>query len=124
VGTGSIVPLAFERPCPEEMIIHLPPGAGGGVVVVAESFSLGWTATVDGEVVPVYPANLSGRAVPVPPGAAVVSLRYRPRGFSLAVAASCCGTLALPLMFLFGGGAGLPQGGSATQRPSDASRRR
>jgi hypothetical protein len=105
VGTGRIVPLAFERPCPEEMIIHLPPGAQGGVVVVAESFSLGWTATVDGEVVPVYPANLSGRAVPVPPGAAVVSLRYRPRGFSLAVAASCCGTLALLLTLLFGGGA-------------------
>ncbi len=46
-------------------------------LVLADTFFPGWTATVDGESAPIFRANLSVRAVPVPAGTHRVEMHYR-----------------------------------------------
>ena len=46
------------------------------LLVVAENWFPGWTATVDGEEAPVLRANHTLRAVPVPPGRHAVEMAY------------------------------------------------
>jgi hypothetical protein len=50
--------------------------AAEGVLVVSDTYSRGWQATVDGKSAPIYPTNLVLRGVPVPKGAHIVVLTY------------------------------------------------
>ncbi len=51
------------------------------MLVLADTFAPGWTARVDGQEVPIYPAYHAFRAVPVmSPGKHVVSFEYRTPG--------------------------------------------
>jgi hypothetical protein len=59
-----------------------------GMVVLADAFDPGWKALVDGSPVPVLPANVAFRGVPVPAGRHEVEMRYRPRSVSLGLAIS------------------------------------
>jgi hypothetical protein len=52
-----------------------------GVVVLADTYAPGWTATVDGAGQVILRANGIFRAVPVPPGEHVVTFVYRPVPF-------------------------------------------
>lgn len=48
----------------------------GGFLVIQESYSKGWSATVDGEATTIYPANVQFRGVYVPKGSHKVSFQY------------------------------------------------
>ncbi len=58
------------------------------MVVLADAFDPGWKGLVDGKPVPVLPANVAFRGVPVPAGRHVVEMRYRPRSVRLGFAIS------------------------------------
>jgi uncharacterized membrane protein YfhO len=64
-----------------------------GVVVLLDSFDPGWGAWVDGKPERVLRANLSFRAVPVPPGPHRVEMRYRPRALYLGLVVSALSAL-------------------------------
>jgi hypothetical protein len=70
-------------------------------LVVPDSWSAGWSATVDGRPTPVLRANYAKRAVRVPAGRSVVEMRYLPAGFragltvTAATLLACVGGLAL-----------------------------
>jgi len=49
-------------------------------LVVPDSWSPGWSATVNGRKAPILRANYAKRAIPVPAGRAQVKMRYRPPG--------------------------------------------
>jgi hypothetical protein len=65
------------------------------VAVVRDGWAPGWTATVDGETVPVWRADGRHRAVAVPGGRSRLEMRYRPPGLVPGLAiSSLCGLLA------------------------------
>ncbi|HEX4450541.1 MAG TPA: hypothetical protein VH143_06715 [Kofleriaceae bacterium] len=57
-----------------------------GVLVVAESWAPGWSATVDGDDAPVIRANYLSMGVIVPSGAHRVRLEFTPHGYALLLA--------------------------------------
>ncbi len=73
-----------------------------GLLVLADAYDPGWTATVDGRAAPVLRANVAFRAVPVPAGRHEVEMVYRPRavvrGLALTLASllvAACAVLAV-----------------------------
>jgi len=67
--------------------------SGPGVLVVAESFDRGWSATVDGVAAPVVRVNHAQMGVALSAGMHRVELRYAPRGFALGLVLSAVGVL-------------------------------
>jgi hypothetical protein len=55
----------------------------------------GWVATVDGEVKPIYRANIAGRAVHLPRGAREVVFTYAPRSLRVGTMAALLGVVLL-----------------------------
>lgn len=70
-----------------------------GVLVVRDSFTPSWHATVDGRPAPVLRANGQHQAVPLGPGRHDVRLVYRPRFLAAGIAISCLG-LAVAILAL------------------------
>lgn len=66
---------------PDRVAVELD-GAGGWLVL-SEVWFPGWTCRIDGEEVPVYRANHTFRAVPVPPGAKRVEFAFEPRSYRI-----------------------------------------
>ncbi len=66
-----------------------------GLVVLADAWDAGWSATVDGIPAPVLRADIAFRAVPVPAGRHRVTLVYVPPGLAAGVALSLLAGLAL-----------------------------
>ena len=54
-----------------------------GIAVLVEQSAPGWSATVNGNDVPIYVANFVGRAVPIPAGKSNIVMRFRPPGLVL-----------------------------------------
>ena len=72
-----------------------------GMVVAAETFDKGWSATVDGAPTPVYEAYATARAVVVPQGHHRILMRFYPRSVLLGAAMTGIALLAvLVLAFL------------------------
>jgi uncharacterized membrane protein YfhO len=65
------------------------------VLVVTDSYYPEWIATVDGVTEPIIPVNLLFRGVVVPPGRHVVEMSYAPASWSIGVAVSLAGLVAL-----------------------------
>jgi hypothetical protein len=63
---------------PERVVVRTEARAPA-LLVLAEAWYPGWTATVDGENAPCVPANAWMRAVPVPAGTHRVEMRFRSR---------------------------------------------
>jgi hypothetical protein len=63
---------------PERVVLETEASAPA-LLVLAEAWYPGWTATVDGVPAPCIPANAWMRAVPVPAGRHEVALRFRSR---------------------------------------------
>jgi len=70
------------------------------VLVVSQNFYRGWTATVNGTVAPVFPADHALTGIAVPAGASEVSFEFQPASFKLGALLSgisvlvFCGVLA------------------------------
>lgn len=79
----------------------------GGMLVVADTWFPGWQATVQpvGEetetAVPVYRANGSMRAIPVPNGPSLVRLRYSPMSIKIGLYASFLAAVVLLLLVAY-----------------------
>lgn len=72
--------------------VHCP-----GVLVVSDTYTPGWSATVNDHPAPVLPADIALRAVPVPPGHDHVVLHYDAPGLRPGVAAATTAIVALGL---------------------------
>ena len=75
-------------------------GEAGGYVVMLDSFSDDWRATVDGQPATLLRANGLFRAVRLNPGPHLVEFRYRPRAFLVGAAVSAA-SLAMVLVLFF-----------------------
>ena len=53
-----------------------------GLLYLADTWFPGWTATVNGQPVPILVANYAFRAVPVPAGRDVIQFTYWPAGLN------------------------------------------
>jgi hypothetical protein len=72
-----------------------------GYLVLADTWYPGWTATVDGQTVPVRPANIAFRAVALSqPGRHRVTFRYYPVGLNLGCLFSVATLTGLAVTFL------------------------
>jgi hypothetical protein len=75
--TAPLVPVRYERPAPERMVLVVDAGAEPAVLFVSESHHPWWEARVDGGPARVYRAQLAFMAVPVGPGRHRVEMRLR-----------------------------------------------
>jgi hypothetical protein len=71
-----------------------------GLLVLAEVWYPGWSATVDGRPAPVVRADYLFRAVPVGPGDRRVELRFEPTGWRLGLAVSLAAWAAIAALGL------------------------
>jgi hypothetical protein len=78
--------------------IEATAGPGGGFLVLLDTFSPGWTATVDGQRAVIYRGNALFRTVPLVPGPHRVEFRYRPWSFQAGGAISLAGLLGIILL--------------------------
>jgi hypothetical protein len=92
-----------------------------GVLILTDILYPGWSASLDGKPIPIYPANYAFRGVVLTPGRHRIEFAYRPTSFVLGSTVSV-----ISLLFLLGfvytsgrllGGAG--QGRSCIQRAND-----
>jgi hypothetical protein len=92
---GSVV---YRRPSSDEIELEVS-AAGPGFVDVLESYDPGWSAQVDGQPAPIFPANSFTLAAPVQAGKHAVRLRYHTPGrrLGIALSLSAAGLLALLL---------------------------
>jgi uncharacterized membrane protein YfhO len=58
------------------------------MLVLLDSYTPGWHATVDHQPTPIYPANHTFRAIVVPAGRHTVAFTYAPTSLSLGIAIS------------------------------------
>jgi hypothetical protein len=75
----------------ERVIVEVgSPAQAGEVLVLADGFAAGWSARAGGEELPVLPADLALRAVPLPVGfQGTVEFRYRAPGASAGWGVTC-----------------------------------
>ena len=67
-------------------------------LVVRDAFAPGWSATLDGRPVRILQADGRHRAVAVPAGESVVTLRYQPPGLRPGLAVAALALVAVGLM--------------------------
>ncbi len=83
---SEFVPRAPHRPAAVKVLerqaqharLQVDVGQGRGYLVIADAFAPGWRATLDGEPVPLLPADVAFRAIAIPEGEHEVVLRYAP----------------------------------------------
>ncbi len=68
------------------------------LLVIRRAFSRGWSASSDGEDLPIFRAYGSLQAIPLEPGEHRIHLRYEPPGLLLGAGLSICTLLALLLV--------------------------
>lgn len=79
---------SFVTDAAHRLVVNAGAGASGGYLVVLDSYSDDWHATVDGHPATIVRANALFRAVRLVPGRHAVELRYRPRAFLWGAAGS------------------------------------
>ena len=87
-GLAELIEYAGER------VVVRTSGEADGFLVLSDAYYPGWTATVDGEPTPVYPANHLLRGVYVPAGDHTVVFRFAPDSWRHGVWVSVAGLLA------------------------------
>jgi hypothetical protein len=82
-SSGDLRPVPVSRPGPNQVILRVE-APQAGFVVLTDTFYPGWQATLDGQPVPVWPANVAFRAVAVEEaGPHTVIFSYNPRSFTV-----------------------------------------
>ena len=85
---------------PERVVVQTE-SAAPAYLLLADTFDPGWSATLDGQSVPIRPAYVAFRAVALPAGPHTVVFTYEPAGFTLGLSISAAGALlAVLLLFL------------------------
>ncbi len=85
---------------PERIEIEVQ-ARSAGYLFLADTYDPGWSATLDGQPVPVRPAHVAFRAVFVPKGTHTITFTYRPVGFIPGLILSIAGlVVAVVLMVL------------------------
>jgi hypothetical protein len=95
------VRIVEDRP---ELVVLECSTPTGGIVILHDSMSGGWEATVDGEPRPALTANYLFRGVHVPPGQHVIQWSYTAPGFRTGIAVSLVTVLSLVGLLAVGGG--------------------
>jgi hypothetical protein len=67
---------------PDQIIVKVTADRAGWLFQ-SDTWYPGWTARVDGNTEPIYPANVAFRAVPVPAGEHEIKISYQPGSFFL-----------------------------------------
>ena len=93
-------PVQLVSYAPERVELHVPPSSEG-MLVLSDAYYPGWTATIDGAVVPIYRANYALRAVYVPHGSHTVVFSYQPTWLWWGVAFSVLGVVILSIISLY-----------------------
>ena len=77
------------------LLIDAVAPSAGGYLVLADTYYPGWRAEVDGTQAPIVRANLTGRAVRLPPGRHQVKFVYEPKPFfrGLRITLACVSAL-------------------------------
>ncbi|MEZ5962878.1 MAG: YfhO family protein [Planctomycetota bacterium] len=83
---GAFAPRAPLKPATVAVVeqrsgrlrLHVDAGQGRGILVVADAFAPGWTATVDSEPVPIFAADVAFRGVTIPEGEHDIEMVYAP----------------------------------------------
>jgi hypothetical protein len=81
--------IAWKERTPDRISLEVTSKAVA-ILVLADSDYPGWEATVDGAPVVIHRANVSFRAVEVPPGSHRVEFRFRPSSARYGLIASTC----------------------------------
>lgn len=91
----------IERERGDEVVVRANAPAGG-FLLLADTFYPGWSAEVDGRATPLYRANISVRAVALPPGEHRVRFFYRGDAFAhgLTITLFALGLFALGFAFV------------------------
>jgi hypothetical protein len=84
-------PAAVRAERPKPGVVRVDVTGHEGLLVLAEAWDEGWTATVDGAPAPVLAADGYLRAVLLPRGARVVELRYWPPGLGAGLGLAAVG---------------------------------
>jgi hypothetical protein len=101
-SAGSRADVAVLSRLPEvvELRVSAP---SEQAVLVTQSYSVDWSALIDGRPAAVHPADIQFQAVIVPAGEHRVSLRYQPQSVTLGIASSGLGVLGVALLLTAGG---------------------
>ncbi len=109
---GEKAPALDAQPAraPVVTITHYRPGAltiavetvQPGLLVVADAYTPGWRATIDGQETELWLANYALRAVLVPEGSHTVTLTYQPLSVRIGAWSSSVSGGVLLLLFVFG----------------------
>src|SRR5262249_21974227 len=83
-GAGATGTARIVKDLPEQVVIETI-SEGPAYLVLSDTFDPGWSATLDGQLVPIRPAFVAFRAVALPAGSHTVEFTYRPAGFELGI---------------------------------------
>ncbi|MBU8900386.1 YfhO family protein [Corallococcus sp. M34] len=91
---GAVGTVRVERFDPEHIALDVS-ATTDGVVLINDAWQRGWEAQQDGVPVPILPANIAVRAIPVSAGAHHVVLSYRAPGLRVGLGVSLVTLLSL-----------------------------
>lgn len=73
--------ISLKRAAETEVIVDVTNNPGRAILVLNDTYYPGWQASLDGENVAIYPANINFRAVVIPAGTHRVVFTYRSESF-------------------------------------------
>ena len=82
IDSGSVVKVTIEEYGPREISLSVDTDLPRLLLLSEVYYPAGWSASVNGEEVPIYRANYLFRAIPVPAGSSEVDLRFDPVSYT------------------------------------------